>query len=329
MSVAQASGAVVPLQGTRRVALCLGIGAVAALGTVASLGLHHAGAGDFTWALGGAHDLLLGRDPYTDPAFQPTHPYPHSDPIFYPLPALVLAIPFLLFPPVLAAALFLGSGATLLALALTRQDTRLLPLFLSAPFFTATANAQWSPLVTAAALLPWLSPILIAKPNLAVGLSLAWPRWLGLAVGVLALLVSGLIEPTWTGAWLHNLSRTHHPIPITILPGPLLLLAAFRWREPRARLLLGLALTPQFFYFYDQLPLLLIPRTRRQSLVLALFSWAAYFGWMLIGEPVTGIHTPDSAPGWVILFLYLPSLVLVLKRRRESPPPSPPRYSGP
>lgn len=268
----------------------------------------HIGAADFTWALGGAADLLHGRNPYTDPAFQPTHHYPYSDPIFYPVPALLAAVPFLAFPPFIAGPLFIALGSSLLAYALTRDGWDRMPLFLSAPFFIALTVCQWSPLICAAALLPWLSPFLIAKPNLAVGLSLAWPRVLGLIVAGAVMAAGIILAPSWFLGWVHNIAHNHHPIPLLVFPGVLLVLGIPFLRDARVRLVLGLAIIPQFFYFYDQLPLMLVARTRKEAALLALCSWASFGGWYLIEQSPSHIKTPDSAPPWIVTLIFLPAL---------------------
>lgn len=289
--------------------------------TVASFALLHwrgYGAGDFTWSLGGASALLHGVNPYTNPAFGTDKPYPHSDVLFYPLPALVAAIPFTALPKYFAGAMFFGVGSGLLAYAITRDGYGRLPIFLSAPFFVAAYVAQWSPLATAAAFLPWLLPLALAKPNIGLALGAAFPNVRAFVATAIVFALTLLIMPTWPVAWLHNLSETHHPPPVLIVPGMLLFLGVLAWRRPAGRLLLVMAIVPQLIFFYDQLPLWLIPRTWRQSLVLTIMSWAAYLIWAGPHLADGSVRQVEPAGLWVITCIYLPALALVLWQQRQT-----------
>ena len=93
---------------------------------------------------------------------------------------------------------------------------------------------------------------------------------------------------------IHNEYRS----PVLIFPGMLLLLAALRWRDYRARYLLLLSLVPQRT-FYDQLLASGVPRSRRSLLALVSASWLCYISWMFM---------PNPAIPWHILLIYLPAL---------------------
>jgi hypothetical protein len=99
-----------------------------------------------------------------------------------------------------------------------------------------------------------------------------------------------------------------------------LLLAALRWRRPEARLLLLMACMPQFPFFYDQLPLWLIPQSRRQALNLSWFSFGAFFSWLAFSFDWTTrqVHMASAAP-YVLALIYIPCLVMVLRRPNEAP----------
>ena len=248
------------------------------LSTVMSFLLLHwrgYGDGDFTWPLGGASALLHHIDPYTNPVFGPGKPYPYGDFLFYPLPAVLVALPFTALPPYFAGALFFGIGSAALGYAVTRDGYDRLLIFLSSPFFVAAYVAQWSPLIMAAAFLPWLLPLAFAKPNLGLAIGVAYPSRRGFVITAVVYALSLFIMPSWPIEWLKNLRGTPHPLPVVIIPGFVLLLAAVAWRRPAGRLLLVMALVPQLMFFYDQLPLWLIPKTWRQSLFLSLSSWVA------------------------------------------------------
>src|SRR5689334_5030706 len=55
-------------------------------------------AADFTWVWRGARELIAGRNPYHDPSIGRGHPYPADAPLYYPLPALLYALPLVWLP---------------------------------------------------------------------------------------------------------------------------------------------------------------------------------------------------------------------------------------
>jgi len=121
-----------------------------------------------------------------------------------------------------------------------------------------------------------------------------------LAGGVL--LASLIIDVTWPTRWLAMLGPYERVIPVLELPfGPLLLLAAVRWQERRARVLLLMAVLPMRG-LYDICLLWLLPRTRQQTAQLTLASWLMY-PLMVIDADITL---------FVILVLYLPALLMII-----------------
>jgi len=306
----------------RRVILAIVIGLASTIVSFTLLHRHGSGAGDFTPSLDGATALLHGTDPYTNPAFGRGKPYPYDVPLLYPMPALIVALPFTMFSRYVAGALFFGIGSGALAFGLTRDGYARLPLFLSPPFFVAAYVAQWSPLIIAAFLVPWLVPLGFAKPNLGVALGVAYPKVRTFAAAGVVYALTLLILPKWPLEWLHNLRSSHHLPPILILPGlvfsdhlPLILLlpgiallyAAVAWRRPAGRLLLIMSFVPQLSFFYDQLPLWLIPRSLRQSVFLTISSWIGFAGW----ETLQHAQLQDAG-AWIVGSIYFPALALVL-----------------
>lgn len=295
------------------------IGATAFAVSFLMLHLRGSGDGDFNWAVVGARDIIHGKSPYHDPALAFGNQYPFSAPLYYPIPALVFALPFSWLPAFLAGAVFVGLSSFLLAYGALREGTRYLPLFLSAPFFVALYVAQWSPLLMASAFLPWLLPLWIVKPNIGLPIAATFASRRAIACSLTIVFVSMSLIPSWTYDWLRNLlSMPHHEPAIVTFPGILVLLAAFAWRWRNSRILLLLAIVPQLLFFYDQLPLWLVPTTWRQGCALTFVSWVGYFGWAASQGSGFLNAPPFAAAPWVIVCLYLPALALVPWQQRSS-----------
>lgn len=296
-----------------------------AVGVACHAHLQRAGilAGDFTWPWRAAQALLGGQNPYE--VIRPVGPYPFDAFFKYPLPAAFVALPFAWLSAEAAGALFVGLSAALLAFAVTRQGHARLPIFLSGPFVSAVAVVQWSPLLAAAALLPWLGFVTAAKPNLGLPALAGRPTRAAL-LGAAALVgLSLLVAPWWPMAWLDVLrhgTETSYRAPVSLPGGALVLLVLLRWRRPEARLVAVLACVPQIIAFYDQLLLLLVPRTLRQSAVASLASLIAFQGWIWRGG-----HSPELWKGhtqgepWVMALLYAPAVIMILHRPNEGDVP--------
>jgi hypothetical protein len=266
---------------------------------------------DFTYPWRAAQALLAGRDPYAAVHF-----------LKYPLPAALVALPFAPLSPAVAGASFASISSGLMIFALTRDDYHFLPIVASAPFLLSVRSIQWTPLLVAAALNSSLGFLLTAKPTIGLAL-LAWRPSKRAMAGALALiLVSLAITPSWPTAWFHSVfddpGVRHYRIPALVSLGPILLLAAMRLPRRDARLLLAMSLIPQVFTFYDQLPVMLVARTRKESFLLAacsLIGWAAWrSGWEISFLPR---YTPPLAEHWVMLSVFLPALALVMLRPRN------------
>ncbi|WP_129633125.1 hypothetical protein [Candidatus Oscillochloris fontis] len=288
----------------RRIALAVGIGLLAAIAAYVRLVLTGFEAGDFTWAWRGAQFLLAGENPYQ--MIRPTGKYPYNDVLYYPLTALLLAVPVAWLPGPVAGSALLGIGSGLLAWGLVqREQYHSLVLFFSPPYLVALLMGQWSPLITAAAFIPSLGLVLSAKPNLGLPMLLVYPsrkQWL--LCGALVLL-SLIILPSWPWDMLANLATHINYVPLLTWYGPLLLLALPFWRHTEARLLLAMALVPQRLV-YDQLALWLIPQTPRQAMLLLIsMTMGLLIGIVLkMGE-------------LALITAYLPALGIVLWQQRQ------------
>lgn len=267
--------------------------------------------GDFVWALRTAYTLANGIDPYgftPDPQFVP-----------YPLPIALFGLPFLwvvgVLPLYFPGGVFIGVSAGLLTWSMLRagENWRLATILLSGPFWIAVQSSQWSPLIVAAWYIPVLAPLLVLiKPQTALPVATARaPSRLGLLIAAVVLLVSLMVYPSWPFRFLSLIGPYQSTIPMLTLPfGPLLIVAAFRWRDERARLLLLMSIMP-LRTVYDFLPLWLVPTRLPAALVLTGLSGLV----VLAGLPTWPaiMVTPDMR--WAIHILFLPLLALVLWKR--------------
>ena len=204
-----------------------------------------------------------------------------------------------------AGAAFVGVSSGLLAfgLARTRAGLAKLPLFVSAPFCMAALLAQWAPLMMAGAVIPSLQFLGAAKPNVAIPCFAYRPTLRGVLLGVAFVAVSLVVIPTWPFDWRDALREApRYRAPITYVGGPILLLAALRWRRAEARVLLAMSFMPQLTLFYDQLPLWLVPSTVWRSLALSALSWVAWAQWY--PNRALPTHVAIARP-WVFALIYV------------------------
>lgn len=271
---------------------------------------------DFTWPWRGARYLLAGQNPYH--LIAPEGPYPFSDWLYYPLPALIVAAPLSFLPAEWAGALFSGLSSALLAYAVADKP-RYWPLFASGAFWYSIQAGQWAPLMMAAVLIPGLGFLLACKPSIGLALALWNDHWRPLLVTLAAMtafcVLSLPILPSWPLDFLRSAVRMHsHPAAVAVFPGVLLLAVAVRWRQREARLLLALALVPQQLNFYDQLPLFLLARNPKEGLYLAACTWIARLGWHFASRslPALSYERAQAAIPWVMWCVYVPALALLI-----------------
>jgi hypothetical protein len=233
----------------------------------------------------------------------------------YPLPAVLLAVPFTAIPLGLARPIFdvLVGWAFVYALWRYRGPYALLALASGAYLF-AMAKGQTTPLMVPASLVPALGFLLAVKPNTSATLWIARPSWLPILGVSVFFALSLAVLPTWPLDWWMALPLdTADFVPPVMRPlGPLLLLAALRWYSPEGRLLLAIACIPQNILPYELVALVLIPANHLQMAMYVAGSWIAVAaatgqlqlgglaGWATIGWPVT------------LCAVYLPMLGLVL-----------------
>jgi hypothetical protein len=289
---------------------------------------------DFDQAWAAARFLLHGQDPYV--LIGPEHPYAGQWPFLYPLTTGIAAMPFAALPLAAArlAAAFLWSA--LFAYGLTRDGWERLPVVLSGSWLFAVEATQWSPLLAAAAMLPALGGLLVAKPTVGAAIGAAYAdtflsrrwRWWVLGVAAFALALSFALVPSWPVEWWATTRvAAHVRAPVTVrwhgVPiGALALLALLRWRRPEARLVAFLACAPQTFWAAETLPLFLVTRTRREAMVLALTTAVGEMIGPSLGRLPSLPAYLDAHRPVLILSAYLPALVMVLRRPNEGEVPA-------
>lgn len=279
---------------------------------------------DFEFFWRASRLFAQGINPYLLKPGDPGWPLP--DALYYPAPALLVMWPLQHLTLAVAAGLFFGGSSAWLAWRLSESGVWRLWLFGSPAFIIATILGQWSPLMTVAALVPGAAFLLACKPNIGLACFAYRPTWRG-AIGVLAVCIVALaFLPTWPADWLANVRIVadhpvaDHPSPILKPLGWILILALTRWRQPEARLLIAMACVPQLLYFADQLPLGLVARKRGEAVALAACGIVAGLMWFVL-LPEGAPHVAPAAR-YVMLGVYLPALVVVLRRPNEGKVPA-------
>lgn len=276
-------------------------------------------AGDLGGPLEGARRVLAGeRDIYA----RHFAPYGPSYALEYPLTASLFLLPLAPLPPLAAGAIFVGLGTGLAAFALSRRGWTPLLMFASAPAVFAWVWAQWSPWLLLQGLFPWATLGLLLKPQIALAMFAYRPEWRVMVAAAVVGLATLAWSPTWPLDWLGGQLSNPNVFPqhagaLMAPGGPLLLLAALRWRDPRARLLLALAVIPNRLWFYEQLLLGYVPQTRSRMIAWVASTWVAVGLWAW-GRQALGIVEAAVVREIVhVALVYGPALYFVLRPPEE------------
>ena len=281
---------------------------------------------DFAPVWYGARALLTRVDPYA--TFGPGLAFHYEGNLFYPVSAMIAAIPLGLLPEDVASVVFITMSAALVAYAVSKKNWDLVWIFPSSAFIVAVRACQWAPIMGAAMLVPSLAWIYSFKPNIGTALALSTGSRKSLKVAIVgtALLcgIGFILLPSWPLAWLQEVhvgTQTELTAPIARPFGFVILLALLRWRQAEARYLLVFACIPQTASWYELFTLLLIARTKREAQFLSLTSSAGYMAQIALLQEGSFLLT-RTVGVLMILFGYIPALAVVLKRRNEGPLPA-------
>jgi hypothetical protein len=256
-----------------------------------------------------------GANPYTIPG--PFHWSQHF--LAYPMPAVLVALPFAALPLLWADTLFVAVGFWALAFVLTRDRWRRpgpLCVFASASVVFIAQHSQWSLLVTAAVFMPSLGFVLACKPTIGLALFAARPsKRVAISCGVITI-ISLIVYPTWPHDWwqaTQSIPKVIGP-PVLRAGGVLILAALTRWRRAEARLLVAMALVPHTPMVHEAVPLFLIAETLEEGAILAALTWVTMIATFALG-PYVDVPAGYAMGGRLMVwFLYLPCTIMVCVR---------------
>ena len=310
---------------TLRARLFATLGVAVAAAAIAWVKIQQNGAQqDFGYLWTAARAVLDGLDPYA--VVRPGVTY-FDNYLMYPLPPVLAVVPVASLSMNVAGILFSAAGMATLAFALSRDGWHRLPILMSFPALWAMTAGQVSPFVAAAAVAPAYAWAATFKPTLGLAAFVSRPSWRFIAIAAAVCALALVVQWDWPIRWLTVSRQTaaiNYQVPIAVQGGGLLLLAALRWRRDDARLLLAMSCLPQSMMLYDQLPLLLIARTRMQAIVFSLWSYGAPLAMRFVTEtPImdTKQYTLPYLARIITWTLYLPALAVVLSRPNVGPIP--------
>jgi hypothetical protein len=190
-------------------------------------------------------------------------------------------------------------------------------MFISTPFIFAIQTSQWTPQLTAAALLPWGGWLFACKPTTALWLFAYRPTRRHVITASIAIAITLALWPTWPLAWRTSFGVTV-VAPIALPGGALMLLALLRWRRPEARLLATMVLVPHSPIVYEALPLFLIPGNWMEAGILWTGTALAVYLHDAFGPYPTAVAWLAGSGRLLIWCVYLPALVMILRRPNVS-----------
>ena len=275
---------------------------------------------DFDQLWQAARIALDNRDPYAESLVHPaSFGLPPSMGLYYPLTAVVIASPLAALPLEAARLVWIAAGVFAFTFVLLgRYSYPRLPALMSGAFLMTVSLAQWSPLLACAVMTPAFAWVLSGKPNVGLAAAAAMkPTILAFVLAIAPVIVAFVWRPGWVADWRDAVSTAEHFHPYILRPGGvLLLLALLRWRRPEARWLATIACVPGTPGSAEALVLFAFPMSFRQCLCLALLTHVPNF--LMRGAHFTTFaEFADRAALLMLVFVYVPVLVVVLQRPNE------------
>jgi hypothetical protein len=283
---------------------------------------------DFGQVWYAARVVLNGGNPYD--AIGPGRAFDWPWPFYYPLPAAILALPLAPFTQPVAVGVFMALGGGAFTWALTEHGYWPLLAWTSGCTLFAIHVAQWSPLFAGATIVAPLSFVLAAKPNIGLAIFAARPSWWAILGAVILAGAAFALKPEWGSDWIAALRRPladprmafHSKAPVALPGGALVFVGLLRWRRPEARLLVALACVPQTMTLYETVPLFLVPRGRRESAALTVLSSLLFLYVEWHGPWPDKAATYEAKGRLMLLCLYFPAMIMVLRRSNEGTVPA-------
>lgn len=276
---------------------------------------------DFDQLWYAAHALLDARDPYL--VVGPGLTFDWTWPLYYPLPAVVLSVPFIWMPVEFARVAFTTIAAGVLGWAIGARVAFLWPLLMSASFLISVSRTQWSPVILASMWVPALAFVMPAKPNLGLTALAAHDRRKPLLIAIslcgLILALSFLVRPDWLSSWRIALAEAPHVTAPILRPfGFLLLLAALKWRQRDARVFLLMSCIPHTPSLYDLLLFFFLCRSLREALGLAALLHALFWGIIIFSSWPTFEAYYEGLGRAEVVVVFLPVLARLLLRSDDA-----------
>lgn len=316
MPLASAADAGIALSKWRRLSIALAVALAACAFASLRTHFHPDWSTDLDQFWYACRAMFAGRDPYD--AVGPGKEFDWTWPIFYPMPALLVASPFALLPLWASRIAFSTVGGFVAGYAIAPQWERRWPVLVSMAFFSAISRNQWSPFVLAAAWVPIAGAIVAIKPNVGlITLAVQDRRALAVPVGTACALVlaSFAVKPDWVQTWFALVRHAPNKELAVLQPlGFLLIASLIAWRTVEGRVLSAMSVIPHTPSLYDLLPIFIATTTASEGLLVATCTHVLHWSVLAFGPYPDRDAAFLSIARWEVVFVLLPVLLLVLRR---------------
>lgn len=286
-----------------------------------------------------ARALIGGSDPYE--AVGPNSPFAGPYKVMYPLPAILVAVPFSWFPIEVLRATVAASGTGLLTFCIARADARGLVVLLSRALYLNVTLVNWTPLLMLIWWWPRAAVLVAIKPTIGVEMLAGLKRYQeaipGLVAAAAVTAFCFLIRPTWFADWLQATQSGPTTRPWILTPWAFIVLAALmfpnRWQS---RFLAVFMLVPQTPHPIAALPLVLLPASFAGKALVAALTYlpAIIINREPFGSRITSTDDMHTFLAQIMLWtVIVPTLCFVLwdgfrERQARKEPATAPRAAS-